>query len=81
LFSVYYRKNDLDYPRLGITLKGRYASVSRTRIKRVVREWFRLRKMAFINMDLNVVVKAPPQFNKLFLDSLRNDLEKIEQKP
>ena len=42
-FKAYYKENRLSYSRLGVSVSKRVGNaVSRNRIKRVVREWFRL---------------------------------------
>jgi len=60
--------------RLGITIKGRILSVWRKRIKRVIREWFRLTKENYNGIDLNVVVRLPQILNWNFIDDLKNEL-------
>lgn len=61
--------------RLGITVTRRVGnSVRRNRIKRLVREWFRLREYGLGACDLNVIAKrAIP--SELTLASVQRDLD------
>lgn len=69
-FQAFWKGNDRNSARLGITLKGRLGSVWRARLKRHVREWFRLRRESFGAVDLNVVIKVPPEMSWDFVNRL-----------
>ena len=58
-FIIFIRKNDVNLPRLGITVARKYGkAVKRNRIKRLLREFFRLNKKLFkIGYDYVIVVK------------------------
>ena len=58
-FIIFIRKNNLDLPRLGITVARKYGkAVKRNRIKRLLREFFRLNKKLFkTGYDYVIVVK------------------------
>jgi ribonuclease P protein component len=59
IITILARHNDLDYPRLGITVAKKKVkhAVQRNRIKRCVRESFRLRAHDLPNVDIIVVAK------------------------
>jgi len=59
-FLVTYCRNSLDNPRLGVTVSKRVGrAVIRNRIKRLVREYFRLNKTLFDDTyDMNVIAKS-----------------------
>jgi ribonuclease P protein component len=54
--AVFRIKNDLGHFRLGITLKARGTSIQRNKVKRAIREAFRLQKAGLGSYDYNVVV-------------------------
>lgn len=54
--TVFRLSNTLGRPRLGVTVKAKVNSVQRNRLKRVIREVFRLRKDRIAAFDYNVVV-------------------------
>ena len=58
-FIIYIRENGLSYPRLGITVTRKYGkAVRRNRMKRLLREFFRLNKKLFkVGYDYLIVVK------------------------
>ncbi|MFO7839396.1 MAG: ribonuclease P protein component [Desulfosalsimonadaceae bacterium] len=58
-FIVYYRPGGTDNPRLGVTVSRRVGNaVTRNRVKRVIREFFRNnRHLLEGNWDLNVIAK------------------------
>jgi len=58
-FLAYYRPNNENASRLGITVTKRIGNaVTRNRIKRIVREYFRLnQKAAQPHLDVNVIAK------------------------
>src|SRR4051812_29685749 len=55
---IFSKPNFLDFPRVGITIKGKVRSVDRTRLKRVVREKFRNKKNLLPFSDFNFFIKA-----------------------
>ena len=58
---LYYRKNDLEYNRLGISVSKKVGnSVVRHRLTRLIRESYRLNEAEFEN-GLDIVVVARPQ--------------------
>lgn len=58
LFLVVWEVNSLGYPRLGITASRKSgSSVLRNRVKRRIREYFRLHRNLLPDVDLNVVVR------------------------
>ena len=63
-FTVLYRPNELGYARLGLAVSRKAASlaVARNRIKRVVRESFRLTQYRLPALD--IVVIARPQITR-----------------
>ncbi|MFC1588068.1 ribonuclease P protein component [Planctomycetota bacterium] len=64
---IYYMANGLDYCRLGVAVGRKYGkAVTRNRIKRWLREAFRLNKHAFIlPMDLLVICRNKAVFTGL----------------
>lgn len=74
-FQAFWKSNDRAGARLGITIKGRLSSVWRTRLKRVVREWFRVSKQGIGANDLNIVIKVPQKLDLDFLDLLKKQLK------
>lgn len=75
-FQAFWKANEIGQPRLGITIKGKLGSIWRMRLKRVVREWFRIRKAQLGANDINIVVKVPAEMCFEFLDSVRDQLNK-----
>lgn len=69
--------NTFQHPRLGMTLKGRFSSTDRHRMKRVIREAFRTRVPRSTGYDYNVVVSAPRLSDFRFTTPLRLALEKF----
>ena len=58
---LYYRKNDLEYNRLGISVSKKVGnSVVRHRLTRLIRESYRLNEAEFEN-SLDIVVVGRPQ--------------------
>ena len=57
-FGLYFRKNHLDYARLGIVIAKRNIrkAVTRNLIKRIIRERFRLNQAKLAGFDVIVVV-------------------------
>lgn len=57
-FLVVWQKNGFDYPRLGITASRKAgSSVVRNRVKRYVREYFRLHRKTVSGVDIHVIVR------------------------
>lgn len=58
---VHYAFNELGYSRLGVIVSKKVAgnNVNRNRIKRVIKEWFRLNQDRLGGHDVIVVAKAP----------------------
>jgi ribonuclease P protein component len=54
VFTVLARRNGLDWPRIGLAISRKHAprAVARNRIKRLVRESFRLRQTGLGGIDL-----------------------------
>ena len=63
--------------RLGITVKSRTNSVKRNRVKRQVREAFRLNRKGFSAFDYNVVIPAHVKIDYLTPKKVRSNLEKL----
>lgn len=63
-FTVIARRNGLDHPRLGLAISRRSAAraVDRNRIKRVVRESFRLNFSHLQNVDIVVQATSATRF-------------------
>ena len=59
-FILFYRKNNLDYPRLGMLIakKNCKLAVIRNVLRRHIRELFRLQKQALLGFDLVVMLKS-----------------------
>lgn len=58
-FLVVWQPNQLGYPRLGVTASRKVGgAVVRNRIKRQVREYFRLHRHLLSPVDLNVIVRS-----------------------
>lgn len=74
-FQAFWKANDKKSARLGITIKGRLSSIWRTRIKRVVREWFRVSKESFGMSDVNIVIHVPAKLDMAFVDALKKQLK------
>lgn len=64
--------------RLGITIKCRCTSVSRMKVKRVVREWFRTRDESFDGYDYNVVIPATVKVCFPYWEQLKEGLSKVK---
>ncbi len=70
-FGLNFIPNDLEYHRIGLIVQKRFwCAVKRNRIKRVVREWFRLNKAKIPMPAKDIVVIARPGAEKLSPDEL-----------
>lgn len=60
-FQVYHKPNDVDHARLGLVVAKKVAkrAVARNTMKRIIREWFRLRRPDLKPFDLVVRVRRP----------------------
>jgi ribonuclease P protein component len=67
------RKNNMKYPRLGISIskKNIKKSYQRNYFKRAIREFFRINKKKFFAMDFVIIVKKNFLFKKKFLKKLK----------
>lgn len=74
---VFRISNDLNGPRLGVTIKTRCNSVERNRIKRQVRESFRLHSPKLGSRDFNVVIPGNQSPAHPYPKKLRAALEKF----
>jgi len=79
-FSVTARINDLGAPRLGLAVNSKLAggSVARNRIRRVVRESFRLHQHELPAVD--IVVSARPRAREAANSELRAAVEELWSK-
>lgn len=81
-FIIIYEKGDQNFPRLGITVSRRVGNaVVRNRVKRRVREWFRLQQAGWRGCwNVNVIAKKkaaglPFQGVALSLENMMNQVE------
>ncbi|MCH8029428.1 MAG: ribonuclease P protein component [Candidatus Dadabacteria bacterium] len=76
-YVIYCHRNSFGYPRLGtiVSAKRCGGAVKRNRIKRVLREVFRLNKHIFDSYD--VVVLAKGDSHKLDLETATDDIGKL----
>jgi ribonuclease P protein component len=75
-FVVLAKNNGLEFSRLGLAISKKkiHAAVARNRIKRIVRESFRLNDIAFNGYDLVVMAQKKPEIaNK---EKLRKSIER-----
>ena len=65
------RNNQLDIPRLGLAVpkKHIHSAVERNRLKRIIRESFRLKQKALAGNDIVVVVRNKIDVNKNNIES------------
>ena len=82
-FVLYYWLNDQNHPRLGVVVSRRNARLAtrRNRIKRKVKEVFRLRQTEFAGIDIVIVAqksaeKATKEELSLCLEKLFTQLQK-----
>jgi len=73
-FVIVSRKNQFLRSRLGITVSKKVGkAVTRNRIKRIIREYFRVnRSMLPVQLDINVIARQPSA--KIGNESLRENL-------
>lgn len=76
-FTILARHNQLDTPRLGVTVAKKKAkrAVDRNKIKRIVRESFRLKRHQLPNVDIIVIAKNG--IADISKSSLHSQLEKL----
>lgn len=82
-FKVFSAPNRLPYARLGLAVSRKVSTraVVRNRIKRQVREWFRLHHAVLTGLDVVVVSqRAPGEDLASLRTSLRMHWERISQK-
>ena len=73
-FTLFLLENDLDRPRLGITVTRRIGgSVQRNRVKRLCREWFRKARVELPPVD--IVINAKGGIHRQTLESLSRELD------
>ena len=80
-FTVLWRKNNLDYPRLGLAISKKNAkrAVDRNRVKRLAREGFRLETSRLPNVDIVILSRRQivERSNHKIFRSLNKHWEKI----
>jgi len=69
--------NTLGYARLGITVKAKTNSVLRNKIKRQLREHFRLNQLQFKPADYNIVIPGHTKVNHFTGKQVRASLETL----
>ena len=73
-FIVYVHPNDKNYPRLGLSISKKVGkAVVRNKLRRCLREYFRLH--SFPNIDIVVVGRVPAK--ELVFSKTYNEVEKI----
>ena len=79
LLTVYMLQNDLDYPRLGVSIvRSSLSAVRRNRLKRLIREVFRLSQNEIPKgFDYLVMISPKRLINSSQLDDINNIAEKI----
>ena len=79
-FTVLARKNDSSYPRLGLAISKKRAklAVTRNRLKRLIRESFRLRQQELFAADY--IVLAGQKSSKATNSELNHSLDKHWQR-
>jgi ribonuclease P protein component len=77
-FGVNYMPSGLHYHRLGLVVQKRFwSSVRRNRIKRCLREWFRLHKHSIPLPGKDIVVIARPGAEKLSSTAMAKELVSV----
>ncbi len=78
LFQAFYKENGKKTSRIGITLKGKTTSVWRNKLKRTIREWFRISRFARDEktppVDMNLVIHIPKVMNDEYLNKFKLSL-------
>ena len=69
--------NSLGFARIGVTVKAKTNSVLRNKIKRQIREHFRLHQLTFKPADYNIVVPGYVKVNFRTGSQVRATLEKL----
>ena len=79
-FVLKARTNDLTQPRLGYTIpkRGTHFAYRRNRIKRLIKEYFRLNSWKFPNMDYVVILKKDLP-DELLLETIAHSFTKVVQ--
>lgn len=78
-FIVVWSEDGVGRARIGITVSRRVGNaVTRNRVKRLVREYFRLHKHCFIAADFNIIAKRRAE--NLTFHELCTELEKAVQR-
>ncbi len=84
-FQLFYRPNTLTTARMGVVVGKRFvrSAVARNRIKRVVREVFRLNRLELPCVDMVVRIAATPKPDVRLGDDLRWLLQRLgkDQRP
>jgi len=79
-FGVNYNCNRLSSHRLGLVVQKRFwNSVHRNRIKRCLREWFRIHKKQIPLPGKDIVIVARPGAERLSVQDISTELMKIFQ--
>lgn len=83
-FTLLAKLNNLDKPRLGLAIskKNTRRAVDRNKLKRLVRESFRLNQSSLINIDVVVMAKkdAAAQPNDILFDCLNKHWKNLRHK-
>lgn len=75
--ALFFRKaNARPGPRLGVTIQARVNSVLRNRVKRVVREEFRLAASHLGAFDYLLIVRRDVRVDHLYVGALREELRR-----
>ncbi|MXP51424.1 ribonuclease P protein component [Pantoea sp. SoEX] len=78
--NIFGRANKLKYPRIGLTIAKKYVKLAheRNRVKRLIREYFRLNQHKLPSMDFIVIAKK----EIVYLDNftILKKLEKLWQR-
>jgi len=73
---VYYRKNKLSFNRLGITVSPKVGNaVKRNRIRRLIKENYRLMPASFLGYDIVIVARKSAAFSDYY--AIKKDLYDI----
>jgi ribonuclease P protein component len=78
---IYYRKNNLGFPRLAATVSRHYGNaVERNRFRRWLKEQFRKNKSKLAPFDVHFIAKATKIKDKEYKDALNEDFAKLLRK-